>query len=122
MYKKLGRNNSPITEYTIQYEDRSNNPIIRADNYHSYPHIDLQLPHGNKEKRLFDTDPSDYEASINAVLRYAEFYNTSTIGIDYWLFNLTTFKRDIHFSIPPEILSIHLLLILMQQDLYALKC
>lgn len=42
--KKLNRNNIPITSYTIQYEDRSNNTIIRADNNHPYPHIDLQLP------------------------------------------------------------------------------
>jgi hypothetical protein len=98
VYKKLGKNNSPITEYTIQYEDRSNNTIIRADNYHLYPHIDLQLPPENKEKKLFDTDPSDYEASINAVLRYAEFYNSRTVGIDYWLFNLTTFKRELIHS------------------------
>src|SRR6266566_1691876 len=74
--KKLNRNNSPITSYTIQYEDRS-----RADNNHLYPHIDLQLPDRNKEKRVFDTDPSDYEASVNTVLRYAEFFNSRTIGI-----------------------------------------
>lgn len=95
MLKKLNRNNIPITSYTIQYEDRSNNTIIRADNNHPYPHIDLQLPDGNKEKRVFDTDPSDYEASVNTVLRYAEFYNSRTIGIDYWLFNVTAFKREL---------------------------
>lgn len=96
--KKLNRNNSPITSYTIQYEDRSNKTIIRADNNHPYPHIDLQLPDGNKEKRVFDTDPSDYEASVNTVLRYAEFYNSHTIGIDYWLFNVTAFKRELIHS------------------------
>jgi hypothetical protein len=95
---KLNRNNSRITSHTIQYEDRSNNTIVRADNNHPYPHIDLQLPDRNKEKRVFDTDPSDYEASVNTVLRYAEFYNSRTIGIDYWLFNVTAFKRELIHS------------------------
>lgn len=36
--KKLDRNNSLIALYTIQYEDRSNNTVIRADNNHPYPH------------------------------------------------------------------------------------
>lgn len=54
VYESLDRNNSVITQYTTQYEDRINNTIIRA--YRSYPHIDLQLQlqHGNKEKRIFD--------------------------------------------------------------------
>jgi len=55
VYESLDRNNSVITQYTTQYEDRINNTIIRA--YRSYPHIDLQLQlqlqHGNKEKRIF---------------------------------------------------------------------
>ena len=68
VYESLDRNNSVITQYTTQYEDRINNTIIRA--YRSYPHIDLQLQlqHGNKEKRIFDKDPSDYEASIDTIL------------------------------------------------------
>jgi len=51
VYESLDRNNSVITQYTTQYEDRINNTIIRA--YRSYPHIDLQLQlqHGNKEKK-----------------------------------------------------------------------
>jgi hypothetical protein len=32
------------------------------------------------------------------VLRYAEFYNNPYSGIDYWLFNLTTFKADLIHS------------------------
>lgn len=88
VYKKLDKNNNTVTKYTIQYEDKSNNAIVRADNDHSYPHIDLILPHKSREKKIFDTDPSDYEASINTVLRYAEFYDSHTVGIDYWLLNL----------------------------------
>lgn len=67
VYESLDRNNSVITQYTTQYEDRINNTIIRA--YRSYPHIDLQLQlqHGNKEKK-YSIDPSDYEASIDTVL------------------------------------------------------
>ena len=69
VYESLDRNNSVITKYTTQYEDRINNTIIRA--YRSYPHIDLQLQlqlqHGNKEKK-YSIDPSDYEASIDTVL------------------------------------------------------
>jgi|tagenome__1003787_1003787.scaffolds.fasta_scaffold20902750_2 hypothetical protein len=63
VYESLDRNNSVIIQYTIKYEDRINNTIIRA--YRSYPHIDLQLQlqHGNKEKRIFDKDPSDYEVT-----------------------------------------------------------
>jgi hypothetical protein len=96
--KELDKNNKTVTKYTIQYEDRSNNTIIRADNKHQYPHIDLYLPNSNKEKRIFDTDPSDYEAAINTVLRYAEFHNSHTVGVDYWLFNLVTFKRELVYS------------------------
>jgi hypothetical protein len=44
---------------------------------------------------VFDTDPSDYEAAINTVLRYAEFYNNRVIGVDYWSFNLITFNKEL---------------------------
>lgn len=98
VHRKLDSSNTFLTQYTVQYEDKRNNTIIRADNNHPYPHIDLQLPNKNKEKRIFDTDPSDYEASINTVLRYSEFYNNPTIGIDYWLLNLTAFKRELIYS------------------------
>jgi hypothetical protein len=98
VHKKLDVNNSPITKYTIQYEDTNNNCTIRADNGHTFPHIDLQLPNKQKEKRIFDTDPEDYEASINSVLRYAEFYNNQYSGVDYWLFNITAFKADLIHS------------------------
>jgi hypothetical protein len=64
VHKKLDVNNSPITKYTIQYEDTNNNSTIRADNGHTFPHIDLQLPNKQKEKRIFDTDPEDYEANL----------------------------------------------------------
>jgi hypothetical protein len=68
VYESLDRNNSVITQYTIEYEDRINNTINMA--YRSYQNIDLQLQlqHGNKEKRIFDKDPSNYEASIDTVL------------------------------------------------------
>ena len=68
MYESLDRNNSVITQYTAKYYDRINNTIIRA--YRSYPHIDLQLQlqQGNKEKKEYSIDPSDYEASIDTVL------------------------------------------------------
>jgi hypothetical protein len=93
--KKLGRDNKLVTQYTIQYHDSSNNTIIRADNDHPYQHIDLKLPNNNQEKRVFDTDPSDYEAAINTVLRYAEIYNNRSIGVDYWLFNVASFNKDL---------------------------
>ncbi|MFY9873944.1 MAG: hypothetical protein WAK17_29925 [Candidatus Nitrosopolaris sp.] len=98
VHKKLDVNNSPITKYTIQYEDTGNKTIIRADNGHTFPHIDLQLSNRQKEKRVFDTDPEDYEGSINSVLRYAESYNNPYSGVDYWLFNITTFKADLIHS------------------------
>jgi hypothetical protein len=40
----------------------------------------------------------DYEASINSVLRYAEFYNNPMIGVDYWLFNLVSFNKELIHS------------------------
>jgi hypothetical protein len=95
IHKKLDNTNRYVTQYTIQYEDNSNKMIIRADNYHAYEHIDLKLPKKNQEKRVFDTDPSDYEAAINTVLRYAEFYNNRFIGVDYWLLNLVSFNKEL---------------------------
>ena len=68
--------------YTIQYENKSNSTIIKAGNNHPYPRIDLQLANGHK-KRIFENDASEYEARINTVLRYTEFYDTSHIGIVY---------------------------------------
>jgi hypothetical protein len=95
IHKKLDKTNRFVTQYTIQYEDNSNKMVIRADNYHAYEHIDLKLPNMNQEKRVFDTDPSDYEAAINTVLRYAEFYSNRFIGVDYWLFNLVSFNKEL---------------------------
>jgi hypothetical protein len=95
IHKKLGRDNKFVTQYTIQYHDNINNTIIRADNDHPYQHIDLKLHNNNQEKRVFDTDPSDYEAAINTVLRYAEIYNNCFIGVDYWLFNIASFNKEL---------------------------
>lgn len=61
----------------------------------SFPHIDLELPHKSSEKMVFDTDPSDYEASINTVLRYAERHGNPMVGVDYWLNNLTIFRKEL---------------------------
>jgi hypothetical protein len=98
LYKKLGSNNKLNLQYKVLYQDQNNKTIIRADNNHPYQHIDLELPNRNKEKKVFDTDPSDYEASINSVLRYAEFYNNPMIGVNYWLFNLVSFKKELIHS------------------------
>jgi hypothetical protein len=39
------------------------------------------------------------KAGINGVLRYVEFYKNPTIGIDYWLFNLISFKKELIYSL-----------------------
>ena len=95
LHRKPGSNNQVNLQYRVIYHDKSNNTVIRADNNHPYPHLDLELPNRKQEKRVFDTPPSDYEASINSVLRYAEYYNSSMIGVDYWLFNMMGAKKEL---------------------------
>ena len=68
---------NPILKYKVMYRNTENNLRIRSDNGHiangqQFPHIDIEHPNTKKTKKIFDTDPSDYEASINTVLRYAE--------------------------------------------------
>ena len=68
---------NPSLKYKIMYHDTDSNSRIRSDNGHitsngqRFPHIDLELPNKENKKMIFDTDPMDYEASINTVLRYA---------------------------------------------------
>jgi hypothetical protein len=93
-------NANPILKYKVMYHNTENNLRIRSDNGHiengqRYPHIDLEMPDMEKKKMVFDTDPSDYEASINTVLRYAERYSNPMVGVNYWLRNLVTFKTDL---------------------------
>jgi hypothetical protein len=100
----LDRDNAnPILKYKVMYRNTDSNLRIRSDNGHigangrPFPHIDLEIPNKGNTKMVFDTDPSDYEASVNTVLRYAERFSPM-IGVDYWLHNLTNFRRDqIHF-------------------------
>jgi len=83
VYESLDRNNSVITQYTTQYEDRINNTIIRA--YRSYPHIDLQLQlqlqHGNKEKGIFDRS-----FGLWSKHRYCPKQFVIVMNDRYWLF------------------------------------
>jgi hypothetical protein len=86
---------SPIMKYKVMYREIESNLRIRADNGHPFPHIDLELPHKTSEKMVFDTDPSDYEASVNTVLRFAERHGNPMVGVDYWLNNLTSFRKEL---------------------------
>lgn len=92
----------PKIKYKVMYLSKSEggrNPTnIRADNFHPYPHIDLELPDMPKETKMFDTDPSDYEASVNTVLRYAEYYKNKMTGVDFWLHNLTIFRKELYIA------------------------
>lgn len=89
---------NPIMKYKVMYSEIGNDLRIRADNGHPFPHIDLELPNKTSEKVVFDTDPTDYEASVNVVLRYAERHSNPLVGVDYWLNNLASFRmNEIYF-------------------------
>ena len=98
VHRKLNNLNQWATQYRIVYVDTSDKTVIRADSDHPYPHIDLELPGKNKATNVFDTNPSDYEAGINVVLRYVEFYKNRNIGIDYWLSSLVEFRKELIYS------------------------
>jgi hypothetical protein len=100
VHKKLNKSkNQWVTQYRIVYINTVDRTVIRADSDHPYPHIDLELAGGQKVTNVFDTEPYDYEAGINSVLRYVEFYKNPNIGIDYWLSNLVEFKRELIYSL-----------------------
>jgi hypothetical protein len=100
VHKKLNKSrNQWVTQYRIVYINTVDRTVIRADSDHPYPHIDLELAGGQKVTNVFDTEPYDYEAGINSVLRYVEFYKNPNIGIDYWLSNLAEFKRELIYSL-----------------------
>jgi hypothetical protein len=102
VYKKLGIDGKPIIQFRIQYQSVMHDTVIRADNYEPFPHIDIE-PYNNLQKKqiknIFDTDPSDYEAGVNTVLRYAERMCNRRIGIEYWLRNLVEYDRELVYSI-----------------------
>jgi hypothetical protein len=82
--------NGPI-KYTTQYHDVSKGVIIRSDNFHGYPHIDIELPHKRLQPiPLSDlTDDTDmqnsYEFVINYILHTAERHTNPLVGVIYWL-------------------------------------
>ena len=54
------------------YYDTDTNSRIRSDNGHlingkPFPHIDIEHQNRRAKKFVFDSDPSDYEASVNTV-------------------------------------------------------
>jgi hypothetical protein len=86
--------------YTFQYFDSLKNIKIRTDRgmgKHTYPHIDIETKN-LKLKNLYDTDPADYEASINTILRYAERISNKFIGFHYWLYSLMTYNDTLIYS------------------------
>ena len=97
IHKKTGKHYQPL-QYRIVYADSSDHAVIRADGDHPYPHIDIELSNKEKVTNVFDTYPYDYETGINTVLRYVELYKNRKIGIDYWLFNLLEYKRELLYS------------------------
>jgi hypothetical protein len=100
VHKKLNKSrNQWVTQYRIVYINTVDRTVIRADSDHPYPHIDLELAGKKKVTNVFDSEPYDYEAGINTVLRYAEYYKNPNIGIDYWLSNLVSFKRESIYSL-----------------------
>jgi anionic cell wall polymer biosynthesis LytR-Cps2A-Psr (LCP) family protein len=50
LHRKLGSNNQLNLQYKVLYHDKSKNVVIRADNNHPYPHIDLELPNRKQKK------------------------------------------------------------------------
>jgi hypothetical protein len=86
--------------YTMQYRDDSKQLKIRTDSAHDFPHIDIELPGQKQDKRKLKNPPSDYESSINTILRIAEQMNNPLIGPTYWLFPSAIFKSQIIASFP----------------------
>lgn len=66
------------TKYTMQYHDISKGLIIRSDNFHGYPHIDIELPHSRQPPIHLSDITNDtsmqnsYEFIINYILQTAE--------------------------------------------------
>lgn len=99
IYSKL---KIPITDnkiiYTFQYFNSLTNIRIRTDiGKHTYPHIDIETK-DQKLKNVYDTDPSDYEASINTILRYAERMSNKFIGFHYWLYTFMNYNDRLIYS------------------------
>ena len=85
-------------KYTFQYFNSLTNIRIRTDiGKHSFPHIDIETK-DKKLKNLYDTDPSDYEASINTILRYAERLSNKFIGFHYWLYSFMNYNDKLIYS------------------------
>lgn len=84
--------------YTIQYFNSLKDIKIRTDlGLHSYPHIDIETK-DQTQKNVYDTDPYDYEACINTVLRYAERISNKFVGIHYWLYPLMNYNAKLIHS------------------------
>jgi hypothetical protein len=61
--------NIPITNNEYILMNLKLHRKLGSNNNHPYPHIDLELPNRKQEKRVFDMQPSDYEASINSGIK-----------------------------------------------------
>ena len=72
-------------KYTMQYRDDSIQLRIRTDSAHDFPHIDIEQGSKPQEKIKLNSEPEDYEASINTILRYVENKHNHLIGPTYWL-------------------------------------
>jgi hypothetical protein len=84
--------------YTFQYFNSLTNIRIRTDiGRHTFPHIDIETK-DKKLKKLYDTDPFDYEASINTILRYAERMSNKFIGFHYWLYTFMSYNDKLIYS------------------------
>jgi hypothetical protein len=84
--------------YTIQYFNIVKNIKIRTDlGVHRYPHIDIEIE-DQKHTNVYDTDPYDYEASINTILRYAERISNKFVGVLYWLYSLMNYNDKLIYS------------------------
>lgn len=72
-------------KYTMQYGDDATQLRIRTDSAHDFPHVDIENGSKPQEKIKLRSEPEDYEASINTILRYVEKKHNRSIGCMYWL-------------------------------------
>lgn len=86
MLLKVRSNKSRSTNYTMQYRNSGKDLNIRSDTAHGRPHVDVELGGKQIRKVWLENPPSDYEGTINTILRIVERHSNPLIGPMYWLY------------------------------------
>jgi hypothetical protein len=86
MLLKVRNNKSRSTNYTMQYRNAGKDLNIRSDTAHGRPHVDVELEGRQIRKVWLENPPSDYEDTINTILRIVEKHSNPLVGPMYWLY------------------------------------